>query len=499
MGYKNSYEKLTLSKRAIKSSFWIGLFKTLDWILSFLRKVILAKLLAPADFGLFGLACLTMSMLETFTQTGIGSALIQKKDNIDEFLNTAWTINALRGLALSACLFFSAPLIAIFFKNNSVIPFVKAIALIVLINGIKNIKVIYFIKNLDFKKQFLFQTIRIITDFCIVVIFALILRNAWALLFGMLAGSFAECISSYFIYPYMPHLKLNKQKIKELVSYSKWVSSATVIIFLLTQGDDILVGRMLGLVALGFYQMAYAISNLPATQITHIISQVAFPLYSKLQNDLNGLREAYLRIFQVISFLVFPITLLTLALAEDLVRILLSDKWIPIVAPMQILLIGGLVRSLGASIGPLLQGIGKPKILAKFMFYQLIIMVVTIYPFIKFGAIIGASLAVVIPGFIINMILFIKIKQLLGLQYSIIRSSIFWPFCNSILATLPVYFIKVHKSTITLVDLAGLCLLFSLGYILITIMTNRNYWVGNYNFLKKCIFSLKGGTSCEYV
>lgn len=352
-----------LSHRVVKGGFWVFAIRIIDRIFYLIRLVILARILAPQDFGLLGIAMLTMLTLETFTQTGFQAALIQKKENIESYLNTAWTTMIIRGIILFSILYFIAPYAADFFKSPEAEPIIQVIGFSFLIQAFTNIGVIYFQKELEFNKQFVYQLSGTLADFIVAVSIALILRNVWALVFGLLAGNLVRFIVSYLVHPYRPRISFNFDKVKELSGFGKWVLGSSILVFLITQGDDIFVGKLLGVTMLGFYQMAYRISNMPATEITHLITQVTFPAYSKLQSDIPKLKEAYLKVLQVTAFLSFPIAGLIFALAPDFTKIFLGEKWMPMVPAIQVLVLWGLIRSLGATTGPVFYSMGNPKII----------------------------------------------------------------------------------------------------------------------------------------
>ena len=125
------------------------------------------------------------------------------------------------------------------------------------------------------------------------------------------------------------------------------------------------MGKVLGLTALGLYQLSYTLSNLPATEITHVVSRVTFPAYSKLQEDLPRVRSAYLKVLQFISFLSFPLAGAIFIFLPDFVSIFLGDKWTPMVPAAQVLVMAGLLRSIAATTGPIFHALGKPKIDSK--------------------------------------------------------------------------------------------------------------------------------------
>lgn len=409
----------TLSQRTVRSGFWVFSLRIVQQLFGLARLIILARILAPHDFGLLGIALLTMATLETFSQTGFQAALIQKKEDTKSYLDAAWTVLILRGLILFTILYLIAPYAATFFNAPEAKPIIQVIGLSFLLQAFTNIGVIYFQKELEFNKEFVYQFAGTLADFIVAVSAVFILRNVWALVFGLIAGNAVRFIVSYLIHPYRPHLSSDLGKAKELFGFGKWILGSSILIFLITQGDSIFVGKLLGATALGFYQLAYRISNMPATEITHVISRVTFPAYSKLQDDIHKLKEAYLKVLQVTAFLSFPIAGLIFVLAPDFTMIFLGEKWMPMVPAMMVLALCGLKRSIGATRGPIFQGVGKPGIVTKLQFAQLILLAILIYPLTVKWGILGTSLAVLFtfPIMIVATYLTIKLIHCRAWEY----------------------------------------------------------------------------------
>lgn len=390
-------EKEGLFQKAIRGGVWVFTLNVLDKGLNFIKVLILARLLTPKDFGLVGIAWLAISALETFSQTGFQAALIQRKGKIDEFLDTAWVIQVLRGIFLFALLFFFAPLVEKFFGSHGVTPVLRFLGLTLIIGGLSNIGMITFIKELDFRKQFAYQISGTLLDFLVAIPLAFILRDVWALVYSQVAGTAMRTVVSYFLHPYKPRLNFDREKAHKLFSFGRWVTAYTMMIFLITNGDDAFVGKFLGVTALGLYQMAYRISNLPATEITHVISQVMLPLYSKLQDDVTALRDAYLRTLKFVSILSFPFAGLIFIFAPVFVNLILGEKWMPMVGALRVLTVYALVRSLSSTTGSIFQAVGKPNILMVLALMALIILLLLIFPLGIKLKLIGVSLAVTIP------------------------------------------------------------------------------------------------------
>jgi len=387
----------TLSQKIIYGGVWVFSLRLINRLFEVIRIIVLARLLAPEDFGLFGLALFAMSALEAFSQTGIQAALIQKKENIEGYLDTAWTMQAIRGAILALILFIIAPYVSIFF-GQPVTLILRALGVSVLINGFANIGIIYFPKELEFHKQFIYMISGTIADLGASITTAVLLRNAWALVFGLLARNVVQLTVSYAIHGYRPRLRLKKQQVQEFFDFGRWVLGSSVVIFLLHQGDDILVARILGAAALGFYQMAFRISNTPATEISHVISQVTFPGYSKLQDNVAKLKRFYYITLQFVASLSIPMAGGILVLAREFTQLFLGNQWLPMVPAMQILSVFGATRAINSTMGPLFQGSGKPAILTKISTYQLILMTIIIYPLISQWGIVGAGVATTIAN-----------------------------------------------------------------------------------------------------
>lgn len=432
----------SLSHSVIKSGFWVFSLRIVQQLLGLTRLVILARILAPNDFGLMGIALLTMATLETFSQTGFQAALIQKKKDIKSYLDAAWTVLILRGFILFAILYLIAPYVVLFFNTPEAKPIIQVISLSILLQAFTNIGIVYFQKELQFNKQFVYQLSGSLADFIVAVSAVLILQNVWALVFGMLAGNAVRCFVSYLIHPYRPQLSSDLGKAKELFGFGKWVLGSSIIIFLLTQGDDIFVGKLLGATALGFYQLAYRISNMPATEITHIISQVTFPVYSKLQSDIPKLREAYLKVLQITAFLSFPIAGLIFVLAPDFTKIFLGEKWMPMVPAMQVLCLFGVTRALNGTMGSIFQGIGEPKIITFGASFQLILLTAIIYPLTRKWGILGTSLALIIPNVLVLFYLIRKLVFAMNYRSVYFINSLFPPLAGSVIICVTMAFLK---------------------------------------------------------
>jgi O-antigen/teichoic acid export membrane protein len=400
----------------VTGGVWLFSFRIANTALAYVRKFILARLLAPEDFGLFAIALLAVTTAEAFSQTGFNPALVQKKNNIDSYLNTAWTVMAIRGIFLFLLIFLAAPVVADFFVSPSAVLIIRVIAVTALLNGFKNIGIVYLEKELDFSRLVLFQLAGTLANFCAALTLAVVLQNAWALVCGGLAAALVQMLMSYILHPYRPKLELNWEKLFDLLSFGKWVFGYSALIFLLNNGDDVLVGKMLGAQALGLYQMAFLIASLPTTEISHSISRIMYPAYSKLQSDLVALKAVYLSSFQVTVLISLPMGACIFLLGPDFAKELFNPKWMPMLPALKILVFWGVLRSTGALFGSVFKATGRPYLITRLQVIKLLLLIVMIVPLTKLFGIVGTSFAIVANALIINPCGHYVVNKILGIR-----------------------------------------------------------------------------------
>ena len=425
----------TLPQKMVQGGAYLSSLRVIRKILSLIRLVIIGRILAPSDFGLMGIALLTMSVIETFSQTGYREALIQKKEDIKGYLNTAWTVLIIRGFIIFIIIYLLAPYASLFFHSPAVVPIIQILGFAFFLGAFHNIGVVFFHKELEFHKVFIFRFVGISTNFIVAVVAALTLRSVWALVLGLLAEKLVNIIVSYIIHPYRPRFSKDIEKARELFGFGKWILGSSIFVFIGEHIDDIFVGRVLSATALGLYQMAYRISNMLDTEITQVITSVAFPAYAKLQDQPIRLRKAYFRIMQLTMVISIPITVGMVFLAPEFTVIFLGEKWMPMVVVMQLLAVAGLIKSVISTGSPLFIGSGYPN----YKFYMELIrgltIIMVIYPFIVHAGILGAALGVIL-SMVVMLIIWYPLSQKITKASWKIYLHTFWPpiFCSLFMA-----------------------------------------------------------------
>ena len=382
-----------------------------------------------------------------------------------------------------------APYAANFFNAPEALYIIRVIGLAILFQAFTNISIIYFQKELEFNKQFIYQLSGTLADF-IAVSAVLVLRNTWALVFGLLAGYVTRFIVSYLIHPYRPRLSFNFNKTKDLFNFGKWVLGSSILVFLITQGDDLLVAKLLGVTMLGFYQIAYRISNMPATEIAHVISQVTFPVYSKLQDNISQLRDTFLKVLLVTAFLSFSLTGLIFILAKDFTSLFLGEKWMPIVPAIQILAFAGLARAIAASSGYIFYAVGKPKIDTAFQIVRLSVLVVLIYPLTTRWGITGASTAVFLSILVSSIGFSLMAIRLVECKPGDFAKKLIFPLVNGTVTAAVVFILKNFMKT-ALTEFIVLVSIGMLVYLAMAYLTDRLFKYSMHALIRESIQSMR--------
>ncbi|MFD1600081.1 lipopolysaccharide biosynthesis protein [Halobellus rarus] len=383
-------------QRTMKSGIWVSMTTVSVRFSQILMLIVLARLLSPRDFGLMGIALLTVSATRRFTDIGINAALVQDvEENVDKYLNTTWSLEAGRGFLIFAVLFVAAPFIADLFSEPGATILIRALGLSPLLIGMRNPGVVYFQKDLSFHKNFVWQSSAALVQFVVGVGYALYSPTVWALVFASLSRSFVKFALSYVLHDYRPWPAFEVETAKKLINYGKWITGASIVGFIFSEGDDAFVGWFLSATALGFYQYAYRLADTPASEFSGIISKITFPAYSQLQDDLDELREALIQTTRLTAFVAFPLAFGIALVAPSFVPVVLGEEWEPMIVTMQILALYGLMHAITRNFGAVWKALGRPDYIAKLGFLRVCCIALLIWPATARWGIEGTALVVV--------------------------------------------------------------------------------------------------------
>ena len=363
-------------------------------------------MLDKLDFGMLGVAIMMIRILTMFTATGFNLALIQKQKDIKDYLNTTWTFGIGRSVLICLLMYFGAPYITMIKippeKVALAIGIIRAMGMTLVIGSLGNAGMIYFRKELDFKKLFLMDTMATLIDVTVVVVIASVYRTAWSMVFGRLVSVTFRVVATYIIHPYRPRIAFDLAKARELWQFGKWKFGDGILEFLLAEGDDFFVWGYLGVSNLATYNLSYRFAHVPVTEITHVVSMVTFSAYSKLQDDIRRFRDAYLKVLEFTAFLTFPAALLIFAMAGDFVTLFLKPEWLGAIPVLQVLALRGMICSIGATRGPVFLAMGQMRHSVRIKIVKLVMLIAIIFPLTRMWGVVGTALAILIVDILIQ-------------------------------------------------------------------------------------------------
>lgn len=378
--------------------FWTSALSGSIRVLAFAKIAVLARLLLPSQFGEFAVVGMILAFLEIITETGINVFLIQEKDSLDKYLDTAWVVSILRGIVVCGLMVIASTPVAGFFHLPAVRPLIMLAGLIPFLRGFINPANIKFLKELTFAKDFWYRLSIVVVEIGLTAFLALSLKSAASLVWGLVGSAvFETAISWMFISP-RPRPRLNYNQVKTVLGRGKWVTGFGLFDYVFSTIDNVVVGRLLGSSALGIYQNAYKLSLLPGTQVNDIYYKTTTPVYVKMRQERASLARAVTIGTSGLVAVQIIVGLTIYFLADPLVRLILGPNWLAAIPVVKILAILSVVRGTAFSFNSLFVALQKQKYVAIMSGVSMLVMVGLIVPSVRQAGLSGAAWAAVIAA-----------------------------------------------------------------------------------------------------
>ena len=312
---------------------------------------------------------------------------------------------------MAAVLYAVAPFVGRFFEEPAAVPLLRVVGLSLLIRGFTNVAVVTFQRNLTFDREFAFRGSGVLVDAVVAIAVAVAWRNAWALGVGTLAGALVEVLASFRLHPYRPRLSLALAPLHDLFRYGRWVTVSEALTVVAAQGAGLVVGKTLGLTALGIYDMAKRIPQLAIAEPGTKLSQVALPVYAKARGNARRLADGYWRIAGLAAVLALPATVGLWVVGEALVTVALGDLWLPVVQPLQIFVVSALCLSMARTARPVLLASGHPDVVFKLEVVRAAVLALVIYPLVLHFGVSGAAMAMLLASATLLVVSFAHLRR----------------------------------------------------------------------------------------
>ena len=326
----------SLKNKTKKGLAWSMIERFATQGVQFLFGIILARLLSPDDYGIIAMPLVFLAIAQCIIDSGFSTALIRKPELTEDDLSTAFYFNIGIGILCYAVLFFSSPLIADFYHTPILSSLLKVTALAVLFNPLCAVQQAILTRKIDFKTQAIVSLSGAVVSGIVGLYMAYNGFGVWSLVFQQVGGYVMRTILLWILGKWKPKRKWSWESFHYLWGFGSKMLGSGLLDTIYNNIYPIVIGKYFSAQDLGNYTRAQQFSSLPSSNVTGVLQRVTFPVLSSIQNEDERLAKNYRKILKLSAFLVFPMMLMLSAIANPLVRILLTDKWIGCVILLQI-------------------------------------------------------------------------------------------------------------------------------------------------------------------
>jgi len=316
---------MSLGRKAVVGAGWMIAWRAASRLLGVFNTIILARLLVPADFGLVAMAMTFETSLLMMTAFPVQDALLRRPESGTDLHDAAFTIQITRAILTALIIAAAAPIVAHWFGQPRLTALILALAVMTAINGLSNIGIVEFQRELRFDVQFRLQALPAVLQVVATLGIAWLTHSYWALIAGLAVSRVGRVIMTYSVHPYRPRLSLHGWR--QLMGFSFWLWLTSLAAMVWSQVDPFVIGPVFGSAGLGLYVLAVQVATLPTTELVEPISTVLFAGFAYAQRDRKSAANPVV-VASALLLLLAPMALVISAGAEDVVAVLLGSKWL---------------------------------------------------------------------------------------------------------------------------------------------------------------------------
>ena len=324
---KNGPTTSEIKNHAIKSVKWTALTEIALRSIPPLVMLILARLLTPDDFGVVGVAMIAIGFAQIFQDFGLGKALIQREDRINESANIVFWSNITFGILVYLILFASAPLIADFFHDSKVVDVLRVLCLQIVLTSFTTVHLALLQREFKFKQLFVVRLAPSIIPGIVSIPLALMGQGVWALVWGSLAGSTIQVILFWRVSDWRPAFSFDTALAREVLGFGSWVALEMFLGWLIMWGDSIILGHFLGVGNLGIYRVGTTVIILIFSLFFSPLISVAYSSFSRLQSNIEDFGASFLKITRLVATVSLPLGVGLALTAHPISSLIFGQKW----------------------------------------------------------------------------------------------------------------------------------------------------------------------------
>ncbi len=326
----------SLKSNVLSSLFWKFLERGGVSGVQFIVQILLARLLLPEEYGIIALIAVFITIAQCFVASGLNTALIQKKDVTETDYSSVFYLSLGVALIFYIILFIASPAIAVFYDNELITPVLRVLGLTLFFGAVTSIQNAVIARNFQFRKLFVSSLGAVIISGIIGVAMAIAGLGVWALVGQQLASAVGLCIIMGITVTWRPHLLFSLTRVRSLFSFGWKLLVSGLIDVVYNNLSTLIIGKFYSSAALGYYTQGQQYPNVLVSNINGSIQAVMLPAFSKNQDNREAVKQIMRRALVTSSFLIFPAMAGLMAVAEPLILLLLTDKWLMAVPFLQI-------------------------------------------------------------------------------------------------------------------------------------------------------------------
>lgn len=390
---------MSLKQKALSGIFWTLIQQFSSQGISFIVTIILARLLLPEQFGLIAILNVFVNIGSILMDGGMGQSLIRTENPDIEDYSTVFYFNLIVSFIIYSVVYILSPFIAEFYNQPELEYITKWYCIIFITNAFSSIHYTRLTKNMEFKKELTITIPSLILSSTVGVLMAYNGFGIWSLVISSILQSTTVGIQLWFRSDWKPIFKFNKEKFYFHFKYGYKLTLSGILDAFFNNIYVLIIGKYFAANQVGFFNRADSLKQLPVNNISSVLNKITFPLFAKIQDDNERLKEMNKKIMQMVLYFVAPTLLIMAALGEPLFRLLFTDKWLPAVPYFQILCWGGILYPIHAYNLNILKVKGRSDLFLRLEIFKKVIVIITIISSISFG-IIGLLYGTIITSII---------------------------------------------------------------------------------------------------
>lgn len=345
--------------------FWSYGERIMAQLVSLIVSIVLARLLSPENYGVISIVMIFITFCDAIVTGGFGNAIVQKKDADELDVNTMLCCSVATSILLYVIIFCAAPYIASFYNMSIIRPILRVLGLRLLISGVNSIQRAWIQKRMLFKRFFISTSFGTIISAVVGISMAYRGKGAWALVGQYLTNSFIDTAVLLITNDWRPRLQFSWKRAKKMLSYGWKVLVTTVVYMIESDLRSLIIGKKFGSADLAYYDQGKKFPNLLVTNINTSISNVMFPVLSENQNDPARLKQLCRRAVRIGIYLLSPLLIGLIGIADTFVIAILSEKWAPCIPFLRILTLVFLVRPFTTTCQQSILSVGRSDVTLK--------------------------------------------------------------------------------------------------------------------------------------